>query len=64
MNQSLLRLPAVTQRTALPKASIYLLMKRGEFPRPVKLRQGGRAVAWREQDIVEWIESRCTAEAG
>ena len=36
--------------------SIYRLIRAGEFPQAVKL--GKRAVAWRESDISEWIDSR------
>jgi len=40
--------------------SIYRLIREGQFPRPVKL--GQRAVAWRESDISDWINSREVAE--
>jgi len=36
--------------------NIYHLIRKGNFPRPVKL--GQRAVAWRESDISDWIDSR------
>ena len=40
--------------------SIYSLIRLGDFPRPVKL--GQRAVAWRESDINDWIDSREVTE--
>ncbi len=40
--------------------SIYRLIRLGNFPRPVKL--GQRAVAWRESDISDWIDSREVTE--
>lgn len=40
--------------------SIYRLIREGQFPRPVKL--GQRAVAWRQSDISDWINSREIAE--
>ena len=40
--------------------SIYRLIRLGDFPRPVKL--GQRAVAWRESDINDWIDSREVTE--
>lgn len=56
----LIRRPAVELATGLPRSTIYFLMARGEFPKPVKLSK--RAVAWREKDICEWLESRRTKE--
>lgn len=52
----LLRLPAVEERTALRKSSIYAQVKAGKFPAPVRLTEN--AVAWRESEINAWIESR------
>lgn len=56
MTQKLLRRPDVEARTGLSRSTIYDWMKRGEFPQPVKL--GSRLVAWRENDIGDWLESR------
>jgi prophage regulatory protein len=39
--------------TGLSRSSLYLLMSRGEFPRPVKIT--GKAVAWPESAISEWL---------
>ncbi len=50
---SVLRLPAVIERTGLSRSSIYLRMAKNEFPRRISL--GDRAVGWLEQDINDWI---------
>jgi prophage regulatory protein len=52
----IIRRPEVTQRTGLPKSSIYALMRDGHFPEPVKL--SPRAVGWYEDLVDEWITSR------
>ena len=52
----LLRLRDVLARTGLSKSAVYSRIDAGTFPRPVSL--GARAVAWRERDLSEWIESR------
>ncbi len=52
----LMRLSEVQRLTALPKSSIYHLMKQNDFPQPLKLSK--RTVAWKESDVLEWIESR------
>ena len=61
-----IRLPEVLNRTGFGRTSIYRKMEEGTFPRSVKL--GGpledpnafdsRAVAWIEDDVDQWIESR------
>ena len=59
--EKLNRLPEVSRRTAMPRSSIYLAMKKGTFPRPVRI--GERAVAWRESDIQAWIDERTGGDA-
>jgi prophage regulatory protein len=54
--ESILRLPAVKARTGLSRSSIYLLVSRGQFPRPISL--GARAVGWIEKEISSWISGR------
>ncbi len=56
MADKYLRRPAVQELTGLSRSTIYDLMAKAQFPRPVKLTQ--RAVAWSESKIVEWLESR------
>ena len=61
-----IRLPEVLTRTGFGRTSIYRKMEEGSFPRSVKL--GGpledhnvfdsRAVAWIEDEVDQWIESR------
>jgi prophage regulatory protein len=50
----------VERLTTLSRSTIYDKMSKGTFPRPVKL--GERAVAWRESDVVAWLE--CRPQAG
>lgn len=54
----LLRLPEVQQRVGLSRSSIYLRVASGEFPSPVNL--GGRAVAWVDTEVQNWIAERIT----
>ena len=56
MATRLLRLPAVLERTGLGRSALYDLMAAGRFPRPLQI--GARAVAWREDEIEEWIRTR------
>ena len=61
-----IRLPEVLTRTGYGRTTIYRKMEDGSFPRSVKL--GGpledtnvfdsRAVAWIEDEVDQWIDSR------
>ena len=52
----LLRMPAVIERTGIPRSTIYALMKLARFPRPVRI--GARAVAGLEDEIEHFIKTR------
>ena len=49
----LLRLPAVKEVTGLSRSTIYA---DPSFPQSVKI--GARAVAWIEEEIRDWIDTR------
>jgi len=51
-----IRLPKVKDRVARSRSSIYLRIANGEFPAPYNL--GGRAVAWLETEVEDWIQRR------
>lgn len=51
----------VEKLTGLSRSTLYEQMAKGRFPRPVRLTQ--RAVAWRAEDVAEWLASRPTADA-
>lgn len=57
---TLIKLPAVKQRTTLSTSEIYRRIEAGTFPAQVRL--GAKAVAWLEHEIDEWIKQ--TIEAG
>lgn len=62
----LIRLPEVLSRTGYGRTSIYRKMEDGTFPRSLKLgapptdpcKFDSRAVAWIEDEVEQWIESR------
>ena len=56
MEVRFLRRREVERLTRLSRTSIYRKMRSGTFPLPVKL--GERAVAWRADEIHDWIASR------
>jgi prophage regulatory protein len=52
----LLRAPDVCAITGLSVPTIYRLMSRGKFPRPLKITRTARA--WRLTEITAWVDSR------
>jgi prophage regulatory protein len=55
----ILRLPAVKERTGLATSSVYNLIQRGTFPRPVSL--STKTVGWPAHEIDAWIADRIAA---
>ena len=57
MTMKFLRIQDVMSLTGLGRSTIYKFMADDtDFPKSVPL--GGRAVAWVESEIEEWMESR------
>lgn len=57
-NDRFLRWPEVKERVGYSRSQVYLLINRGAFPSPIKL--GGRASAWLESEVNEWIREKVT----
>lgn len=55
------RLPFVKEFTGYGTTQIYEMMKIGAFPKPVKLSESGRAVAWDEGELLAWRDARLAA---
>lgn len=54
--QTFQRMPAVQERVGgVSRTTIYEWVKKGQFPKPVKI--GGRAIAWRVSDLDQWAEN-------
>ncbi|WP_407161008.1 helix-turn-helix transcriptional regulator [Aeromonas caviae] len=58
---TMLRRQQVEKMTTYSRSTIYELMSKGSFPKPVRL--GPNRVAWRERDVIAWLESRCVNAA-
>lgn len=52
----LLRIADVKRKVGLSQSLIYKKISDGEFPAPVPI--GGRAVAWLEAELDDWIAQR------
>lgn len=53
--ERLLPMRAVRDQVALHPATIYGMIKDGEFPKPIKM---GRRSLWIESEIQAWIQAR------
>jgi len=53
--QKIIKLPRVKEITTLSRATIYRRMAEGKFPKQVELSE--RAVAWVEQEVLDWLDS-------
>ncbi len=55
-NVKLLRIAEVKNKTGMSRASIYAEMKKGKFPKNIKITV--RCVAWKSDDVDAWIEKK------
>ena len=54
--RKLMRLKNVLEATGLTRSTLYRKIANETFPRPVHI--GDRAVAWRESDVVRWMDEQ------
>lgn len=59
VKERLLPFDEVEQRTGVKKSTAYAKMKKGLFPKPIKI--SARSVRWVERDIDCWIEEQISA---
>ena len=51
-----MRRRSVERMTGLSKSTLYRLIKKGEFPQPLRMTR--KAVRWRREEINEWLSHR------
>jgi len=51
-----LKINEVIELTSLPRSTIYFLIKKRKFPKPIRL--SDRRVGWLYKDILEWIHKK------
>ena len=54
--ERILRITAVLERTGLSRATLYRKMKKGTFPRQLKIAE--RCVGWHESAVKEWVKNQ------
>jgi len=50
------RMSRLVEMIGLSRSTIWKLLSEGKFPKPIRL--GSRSIAWRINDIEEWLQSR------
>lgn len=58
LSDRLLRMGDLEELTGLRRSRLAELIREGAFPAPVRLTPGGRAVAWRGSEVLEWTRTR------
>lgn len=58
MTEKIIRLPQVKEMVGLGTTAIYDKMKKGDFPKQIKL---GRLSGWVESEIQAWISQQIQA---
>ncbi|WP_442764921.1 helix-turn-helix transcriptional regulator [Sulfurospirillum cavolei] len=48
-----IRIPKVMEKTGLARSTIWLFVKKGKLPKPIKLSQ--RVTVWKESEISAYI---------
>lgn len=57
--KNLLSLASVKAKTSRSRSAIYLAIKQGTFPKPIRI--GARRIAFLEDEIDAWIASKIAA---
>jgi prophage regulatory protein len=60
-NPRLIRLPEVKGKIGCSRSTLLNWVKAAKFPAPVQL--SARMIAWREEEVNEWIASRAKVGA-
>jgi len=60
MNNQFLRIPKVMELTGLAKSTVWLWVKQGKLPSPIKL--STRVTVWKRSDLEEWINAQSNEE--
>ena len=61
-NMKAIKLAQVKELTAFSSATIYRLIKQGEFPKQIKLAK--RSSGWLQEEIYNWLEEKKNARNG
>jgi len=52
-----LRVTQVAKKVGIGKSTVWLWVKEGKFPKPIKI--SSRVTVWDEEKIIEWQNNKC-----
>ncbi len=58
-NQHILSLKITTHTVSLSRATIYRMMKKGEFPKSISL--GGSRIGFIASEVAQWVDDKIAA---
>jgi prophage regulatory protein len=58
----IINIGAVCEALGISKPTLYRAIRRGDFPRPIKL--SPMRVGWRAEDVKRWIDVRAALDSG
>jgi len=58
MDNQIIKLPVVLKLSALSSATIYRLIKKGEFPKQLKLSESS---GWLLSEVEQWLDDKANA---
>lgn len=61
MSLSLMRKDEVLRTVHLGRTQLDIAVQRGEFPRPIKITESGRRIAWLREEVEAYIAARASA---
>jgi predicted DNA-binding transcriptional regulator AlpA len=59
--RKLLRRKQVLQLIQMGRTALDRAVREGRFPQPITVFEGGRVIAWDEQEVLNWLEERFAA---
>ena len=62
MSYQIIKLPSVVKLVSLSTASIYRLMKKGDFPKQIKLSE--RSSGWMLSEVEQWLDDKINSRDG
>ena len=58
---SVIKMKDLVKVVGISRSYIYALQARGDFPRPIRLVEGGKATGYLRSEIDDWLKGRIEA---
>ena len=58
LSKSFIRISEVIELTTLSKSTIYRMVRKNEFPKPISIKSLGNISLFVREEVQEWIETQ------